>query len=69
MTYDVIVRRQDGSKRFGIYGVTVADDGTRTEELLEGGFFARENAEVAARDYRADMVAKAERRAGWDPNP
>jgi len=59
------VKKMPGSKRFGIY----APDGT----LLEGGFFYKTNAEEAKENWEKDLlndeVEKAERAAGWDPNP
>jgi hypothetical protein len=74
MRYDVEVREQDGrvglrTKRYAVYGITIAEDGTRTEELLEGGFFERWNAEACAREYLGDIAERAERAAGWDQNP
>ena len=66
MRYDVIVKRQAGSKQFGVYGVTIADNGARKEELLEGGFFEQCAAREAAREYLSEAAARAERAAGWD---
>lgn len=71
MTYGISVRRQTElqSNQWGVYGVTIDDDGNRTEELLEGGFFFRANADAIASSYIADLVEAAERKAGWDPHP
>ena len=49
------------------------NDGTAQEELVEGGFFDLAAA-CRARDHweqelLQDQVEKAERKAGWDPNP
>jgi hypothetical protein len=72
-TYDVIVKPQASagarmSARFAVYGVTIVD-GRRTERLLEGGFFTRAAAEKSAREYLGEVAERAERAAGWDPNP
>lgn len=64
--YDVEVRPQ--GKRWGVYGV-VEVDGTRTSQLVEGGFFQRAAAERCAREYLGAIAEEAERKAGWDPNP
>lgn len=68
--FDVIVRRQTElrSKRWGVYGVSIFDSGWREETLLEGGFFSKGPADRTARKYLSFAGAKAERRAGWNPN-
>jgi len=58
-------------RTFGVY-VQPGTDGSG-QELVEGGFFSRKAAEEAKltweREYLQDLVEKAERAAGWDPNP
>ncbi len=37
--------------------------------IVEGGFFSKQRALDAVREYQRNEVAQAERSAGWDPNP
>lgn len=71
MTWALHVYRNHKSNTFGVY-VQPGKDGT-AQELIEGGFFTRMAANHARnrweRELLQDEVEKAERKAGWDPNP
>lgn len=60
----LVVKRDPGNGNWGIYA---------GKTLVEGGFFSRDAAEYSKenleREALDDEVAKAERKAGWDPNP
>lgn len=65
------IRRNHATGHIDIF-IRPAGHGTE-EELLEGGFFSWAHAENARKQWEQellnDMVEKAERKAGWDPNP
>jgi hypothetical protein len=65
-SWSIEVQKQ--GRGWGVFGI--AGD---TQELIEGGFFSRAAAESCRdrweRECLQDEVEKAERAAGWDPNP